>query len=361
MKKIAVAMSGGMDSTYAAIKLKEQGSDIFGITLQMFCRQHPADELYDVDQFQEVKGICDKLGIPHVLVRAEDFFESTIIKNFCTEYLNGRTPNPCVLCNKEIKFGLLLEEALARGATQIATGHYASIEFDEETKRYLLKCGRDVTKDQSYFLWRLNQYQLEHTLFPLAKDSKEMIRKKVAVYNLNVEDKPESQEICFVPNDDYKAFLNNRFSEKIKPGNIIDENGNVLGEHKGFSFYTIGQRKGLGISAPQPLYVLEVKAQTNEIVVGPKEKLYRSELIARECNWIKFEKLTETIKAKAKVRYNTTEKACTIFADPDGIKVVFDEPQMSITPGQSVVFYDGEYVLGGGIIERAILEVISKS
>jgi len=354
MKKIAVAMSGGMDSTYAAIKLKEQGYDIFGVTLQMFCRQHPADEADHADQFQEVKEICEKIGIPHVLARAEEFFESTIIQNFCDEYMAGRTPNPCVLCNKEIKFGLLLEEALAHGATHIATGHYASIEFDEETKRYLLKCGRDLTKDQSYFLWRLNQYQLEHTLFPLAKDSKEVIRKKVAVFNLNVEDKPESQEICFVPNDDYKAFLKNRFPEKIEPGNIIDENGNVRGEHKGFSFYTIGQRKGLGISAPYPLYVLEIKAHTNEIIVGLKEKLYHKVLVARECNWFRFDELKEPLRAKAKVRYNTTEKSCTIFHETRGIKVVFDKPQMSITLGQSVVFFDGDYILGGGIIEQSI-------
>lgn len=349
-------MSGGLDSTYAAIKLKEHGYDIFGITLQMFCRQHPADEAGHLDQFREVRGLCEKIGIPHVLVRAEDFFASAIIKNFCDEYLDGRTPNPCVLCNKEIKFGLLLGEALARGATHIATGHFASTEFDKETKRYLLKQGRDATKDQSYFLWRLNQFQLEHTIFPLAKESKEKIRRKIAQYDLKVEDKPESQEICFIPNDDYKVFLKNRFSEKIKLGNIIDENGNVLGGHKGFPFYTIGQRKGLGISAPHPLYVLEIRSQTNEIVVGPKEKLYRKGLAASECNWIRFEELKETIRAKAKVRYNTTEKSCTIFPEPNGIKVMFDKPQMSITPGQSVVFFDGEYVLGGGIIERAIDE-----
>lgn len=347
-------MSGGLDSTYAAIKLKEQGFDIFGITLQMFCHQHPADESDHADQFLEVKTLCDKLGIPHVLIRAEEFFESTIIENFCDEYLGGRTPNPCVLCNREIKFGLLLEEILSRGATRIATGHYAAIEFDKVTKRYSLKRGRDVTKDQSYFLWRLNQYQLEHTFFPLAEESKEEIRKKVTLYELNVDDKQESQEICFVPNDDYKAFLNNKFPQIIQPGDIIGVDGNVLGEHKGFPFYTIGQRKGLGISAPQPLYVLEIRAQANEIVVGLKEKLYRRGLIALECNWIRFEELKEPLRAKAKVRYNTTEKDCTIFPEPNGIKVVFDKPQMSITPGQSVVFYDGEYVLGGAIIERAI-------
>ena len=352
--KIAVAMSGGLDSTYAAIKLKEQGYDIFGITLQMFCHQHPTNEPDKVEQFQEVEALCKKIGIPHVLIRAEEFFESTIIQNFCDEYMTGRTPNPCVLCNKEIKFGLLLEEALARGATNVATGHYASIEFDKETKHYNLKQGRDNKKDQSYFLWRLNQYQLEHTLFPLAKESKEEIKKKVKQYGLNFEDKPESQEICFVPNDDYKAFLKSRFTGDIQPGDIVDVGGNVVGVHKGFPFYTIGQRKGLGISAPHPLYVLDIRTQTNEIVVGERDKLFHKGLIARECNWIKFENLKESMKAKAKVRFNTTEKDCTIFPIEDGIKVLFDTPQLSITPGQSVVCYNGEYVLGGGIIEHAI-------
>ncbi len=354
MEKIAVAMSGGLDSTYAALKLIEQGYDIFGITLQMFCRQHPADEPDNADQFWEVKAICKKIGIPHVLVRAEKFFESTIIQNFCDEYMAGRTPNPCVLCNKEIKFGLLLDEALARGATHVATGHYASIEIDKDTKRVLLKRGRDHTKDQSYFLWRLNQYQLGHTIFPLADESKEKIRKKVAQYELNVEDKPESQEICFVPNDDYKTFLKKRISGDIQPGDIVDVDGNVLGMHKGFPFYTIGQRRGLGISAPNPLYVLEIRPHTNEIVVGGKEKLFHKGLLARECNWIKYEEVNQPIKAKAKVRFNTTEKDCTIYPEEKGIKVVFDKPQMSITPGQSVVFYEGEYVLGGGIIEKVI-------
>jgi len=347
-------MSGGLDSTYAAIKLKEQGYDIFGITLQMFCKQHPADEPDLADDFRDVETLCKKIGIPHVLIRAEEFFGSTVIQNFCDEYMAGRTPNPCVLCNKEIKFGLLLEEALAHGATHVATGHYASIEIDEKTKRYYLKRGRDNKKDQSYFLWRLNQYQLEQTLFPLAEESKEEIKKNVSNYELKVEEKPESQEICFVSNDDYKAFLKSRFAGDIQPGDIIDIDRNVLGTHKGFPFYTIGQRKGLGISAPHPLYVLEIRAQTNEIVVGEREKLFHKGLIARECRWIKFEDLKEPMKGKAKVRFNTTEKACMIFPIEDGIKVLFDTPQLSITPGQSVVFYYGEYVLGGGIIEHAI-------
>ena len=354
MKKIAIAMSGGLDSTYAAIKLKEQGHDIFGITLQMFCHQHPADDPESLNQFGEVKELCEKISIPHVLVRAEEFFASTVIQNFCDEYMAGRTPNPCVLCNKEIKFGLLLEEALAKGATHVATGHYASVETEEDTNRILLKRGRDRTKDQSYFLWRLNQYQLGHTLFPLADESKEEVKKKVAQYELNVEDKPESQEICFVPNDDYKTFLKKRYCGDIQPGDIVDIDGNVLGMHKGFPFYTIGQRKGLGISAPQPLYVLDIKPLQNEIVVGEKEKLFHRGLIARECNWVKFESLQKPMKAKAKVRFNTTEKDCTIYPEGNCIKVIFDTPQMSITPGQSVVLYDGEYVVCGGIIEGAI-------
>ncbi len=354
MDKIAVAMSGGVDSTYAALKLKEQGHDVFGITLQMFCKQHPATGEPIPDPFDDVKNVCEQIGIPHILVNAERFFESTVIQNFCDEYFSGRTPNPCVLCNKEIKFGLLLEEALAQGATHVATGHYARIEFDLKNEQYVLKRGKDRKKDQSYFLWRLNQYQLAHTLFPLAETTKKEIRRELASHQIQLEQKPESQEICFIPNDDYKPFLRNRESGKIAPGKILDKNGNMLGIHKGYPFYTIGQRKGLGISAEHPLYVLHIKPKENEIIVGEKNELYHKKLLAREVHWVVEDTVSIPFRAHAKIRYNTKEKPCLVLRTDEGIMVEFDEPQMSITPGQSIVLYDEDVVKGGGIIERVI-------
>ncbi|MEA3474942.1 MAG: tRNA 2-thiouridine(34) synthase MnmA [Candidatus Cloacimonadota bacterium] len=354
-KKTAIAMSGGLDSTFAAITLKEQGYDIFGVTLKMYCHHHPAKEnslKNKEDTFTEVKQICDALKIPHIFISAENQFEKIVIENFCKNYLNGMTPNPCVLCNKRIKWGLLLDRVLELGATHLATGHYADIEFSQKYNHYYLKKGVDKTKDQSYFLWRLNQFQLSHTLFPLAKYTKNEILDKIKKYNLPVENQKESQEICFVPDDDYKTFLQRRFPSRIVEGDILNLNGEKIGRHKGFPFYTIGQRKGLGITAPHPLYVVGIKSKTNEIVVGPKENLYSSELYADNCNWIYFDKLDRTITANAKIRYQTEESSCKMIPEEDKIRVIFDESQLSITPGQSVVFYDGDYIVGGGIINR---------
>jgi len=354
MNKIAVAMSGGVDSTYAALKLKEQGHKVFCITLQMFCKQHPATGELILDPFDDVKRICDQIGIPHILINAEQFFESTVIKNFCNEYFAGRTPNPCVLCNKEIKFGLLLEEAMVHGATHIATGHYAQVEFNTKNEQYLLKRGKDRKKDQSYFLWRLNQYQLAHTLFPLADERKTDIQQELETHHIHLKQKPESQEICFIPNDEYNTFLKERAPERIQQGKIVNTKGEVLGTHKAYPFYTIGQRKGLGISAEHPLYVLEIKPESNKIVVGKKKELYHKKLFSREVNWIAENTISFPFRAQAKIRYNTKEKSCLVTQADEGIIIEFDEPQMSITPGQSVVLYDGELVLGGGIIERVV-------
>lgn len=351
-KRIAVAMSGGIDSTFAAIILKDKEYNIFGATLQMFCQHFPKDAKGENNDIAYVNQICNALKIPYVSIETFEQFKKFVINDFCENYLKGVTPNPCIVCNKRIKWGLLLDRVLELGATHLATGHYANIEFDQNRNRYLLKKGNDLRKDQSYFLWNLSQFQLSHTIFPLGKYTKSDIRQKIQEYNLPIKKTEESQEICFVPNDDYKSFLAAKYPKKISRGNIINQKGKIIGKHKGFPFYTIGQRRGLGISAPQPLYVLEIRSETNEIVVGAKDFLYQNELYAENCNWIYFDKLEGQISAKAKIRYNTEEKSCRIIPEENRIKVVFDEPQLSITPGQSVVFYDENYVIGGGIISK---------
>jgi tRNA-specific 2-thiouridylase len=268
------------------------------------------------------------------------------------EYLVGRTPNPCIACNKYIKFEALLKKAMEIDAYYLATGHYARIEYDGESGRYLLKKGRDKTKDQSYALYNLTQEQLEHLLLPLGEFTKSQIREIARKAGLPVAEKPDSQEICFV-NTNYKDFLKERAVERIKPGPILDTSGKVLGQHEGIAFYTIGQRRGLGISAGRPLYVVNIDPEKNAIIVGEEKDLFTKEFQAEKINWIAFDSLTQKIRAYAKIRYNFEEKPAEIHPLESGnVKVVFDEPQKSVTPGQSVVFYDGDLVLGGGIIAK---------
>jgi tRNA-specific 2-thiouridylase len=342
--KIVVAMSGGVDSSVAAALLKQAGNEVIGITMM----------LTNTPQSRKTIGNARKvakiLGIPHHVIDLQDIFKRAIIIDFCREYGSGRTPNPCIQCNRQIKFGILWEKAKELGADFLATGHYARIEKTNGDK-YLLKKGKDKGKDQSYFLCRLTQEQLKRTLFPIGNLTKVKVRKIAEEIGLPITTRPESQEICFVTDDDHKRFLKDNYRGKIKTGPITDNQGNKLGEHKGIMFYTVGQRKGLGISAPKPLYVTAINAQKNTIIVGPKEQVYSRELVADNLNWIAGAVPKKSIKAKTRVRYRHPEADSIVnIIDASNAHVKFNKPQISVTPGQAVVLYDGDTVIGGGRI-----------
>jgi len=353
-------MSGGVDSSVAAAILKEEGYQVIGVTMQIW----PSDkQAYEVDRFggccrldaiEDAKGVAHKLGIPHYVMNFRDIFSQKVIADFCREYSLGRTPNPCIRCNQYIKFDALLKKAKELDADFVATGHHARIEQSAASGRYLLKKGSDQRKDQSYFLYTLTQQQLEYTLLPIGNFTKERVREIARELAIPVAAKPESQELCFIPDDDYSKFIKECIPQAVKPGPILDRQGGTLGEHQGILFYTIGQRKGLGLSTKEPLYVTTIVHERNAIVVGGKEEVYGTELIASGLNWISLTKLTQPITAKTKIRYlhNEVEAEITPIIDEDKVHVRFKEPQMAITPGQAVVFYDGDIVIGGGTIEQ---------
>jgi tRNA-specific 2-thiouridylase len=304
-----------------------------------------------LETIEDAKRVAAKLKIRHLVVPMQDVFRETVIEDFINEYKQGRTPNPCVRCNEFVKFDALLNWAHTVGAETIATGHYARVSRDEQTGRWLLLRGASKAKDQSYALYRLTQEQLSKTLFPVGDRSKPEIRQKAAELGLLVADKPDSQEICFVPDKDYPGFLSKVAPELVQPGPIVDISGKKLGEHKGIAFYTIGQRKRLGIATGKPTYVVRLDHRTNTVVVGSNADLFGSELIAENINLISLQSLPATLAVTAKIRYNATNSAATVRPlGPDRAQVVFDEPQRAITPGQAVVWYDGETVIGGGII-----------
>lgn len=357
--RIIVAMSGGVDSSVAAAILKEEGYQVIGVTMQIW----PSDkQAYDVDRFggccglgaiEDAKRVAYKLGIPHYVMNFRDIFAQKVIADFCQEYSLGRTPNPCIKCNQYIKFGALLERAGELGANFVATGHHARIGKNGASGRYLLEKGIDRRKDQSYVLYTLTQRQLKHTLLPIGNFTKDRVREIARELELPVAAKPESQEICFIPDGDYPKFLKEYVSQTIRPGPILDRQGNTLGEHQGILFYTIGQRKGLGISAEEPLYVTAIVSERDAIVVGSKEEVYGTELIASDLNWISLAKLEQPITTKAKIRYLHKEAEAVIApVYEDKVYIKFKEPQMAITPGQAIVFYDGNTVIGGGTIEQ---------
>lgn len=355
-KRVLAAMSGGVDSSVTAALLLEQGYEVIGVTMRLSEESREADDdkgCCSIKSVNDAQHVASILGIPHYVLDFREQFEKHVICNFLDEYAKGRTPNPCIECNRAMKFGALMQKARELGADFVATGHYARITYNEEKGLYELKKGLDEKKDQSYVLYHLNQETLAHFLLPLGGFTKPEVREMAEKYKLPVAHKAESQEICFIPDDDHGRFLREHRPEALIPGDIVDMEGHVLGHHLGVPLYTIGQRKGLGIAAPEPLYVVRLDTERNRVIVGGAQDVFFGGLTAGNVSWT-IPAPTEPLRCTAKVRYGRREGACTAEITADGaLRVVFDEPQRAVTPGQSVVLYDGECVLGGGIIESA--------
>jgi tRNA-uridine 2-sulfurtransferase len=356
--RVVVGMSGGVDSSATAALLQEQGYDVIGITLKLWpqdCVSRAEDKCCGPQAVSDARAVCAKLGIPYYLIDEAADFQTHVIQYFADEYKAGRTPNPCVMCNQNLKFGRLLQRARQLGAEFIATGHFARVEAAPDGSRTLLKRGRDLHKDQSYFLFSLRQDQLARAMFPLGEKTKSDTREVARHCHLKTAEKQESMEICFVPDNDYGSFL--RKAKLVGPhrGEIVNLEGQVLGHHEGIEFYTVGQRKGLGLSSPRPLYVIELDPARNRVIVGDDlAALERAEFVAERCNWIPFAAPTGEFEAMVKIRYNHSGTTATIVPLGDGrARVQLHTAQRAVTPGQAAVFYQKDLVVGGGWITRS--------
>ena len=341
-------MSGGVDSSVSAYLLKKEGYEVIGSTLELYV----GSSCCNVNTYLDAKNVCKEIGIPHFIFDYKQEFRECVINDFINNYSNCRTPNPCIECNRFMKFGLMWEKAKEMGCNYIATGHYAKTCYSEEFKRWVITKSNAGKKDQSYVLWNTPKELIEHIIFPLGNfESKEEIRKIAENNNLKVANKPDSEDICFVPDGNYKKFLENNSEIKPKKGNIVNSKGDILGEHTGLYNYTIGQRKGLGISNKVPLFVLGFNKNRNEVIVGEEKELYKEEIIVDNINLIAIDKIEKSLDVEVKTRYSSKQAEAIITQiDSDKIKIKFDEPQRALTPGQSAVFYIGNVIIGGGKI-----------
>ncbi len=354
MKRVLLGMSGGVDSSVSALLLKQQGYEVIGATMKLWEDEKSGEEskCCSLSAVYDAKRVCDKLDIPHYTLNYKKEFKEYVIKDFINCYKCGRTPNPCIECNTHIKFDLFYKKALELGCEYIATGHYAKTEFSEKYNQYVLKKSKAEKKDQTYFLYGMPKEIISKMIFPLGDYVDKTEIRKIALENgLQVATKPDSQEICFIPNNNYGEFVLNNMNEKLKKGNIVTTSGEILGTHNGLIHYTVGQRKGLQISYKEPLYVIKLDNNTNELIVGTKSELYSKELLANEVNFLLSSKIQASLDVTAKIRYRAEEaKAKLIFIKDDIIKLKFEQEQKAITPGQSVVFYKDDIVLGGAKI-----------